>query len=223
MKWLSSCAIGRPDPEFRAGYAHFALGWRISSHRGSARARCGHHGSIETYLPEPTMIAQILSHTPVYVWALLAFLLYRGYLASQDRELSLLKLAIIPGVMLVLALTSINPHGALGEAVWAAWAAGVVVAVALVWTLSKGEIAVNRAAGTVVQRGSWAPLMLMFAIFVTKYSVGVLTAIRPDLMHAVPASLGVTVLYGLFNGVFIGRLARYAAAYLRQPLSVAAL
>ncbi|RZT11063.1 hypothetical protein SAMN05216319_0465 [Duganella sp. CF402] len=169
------------------------------------------------------MISQILSHTPVYVWALLAFLLYRGYLASQDRELSLLKLAIIPGVMLVLALTSINPHGALGEAVWAAWAAGVAVAVALVWTLSKGEIAVNRAAGTVLQRGSWAPLMLMVAIFVTKYTVGVLTAIRPDLMHAVPASLGVTVLYGLFNGVFIGRLARYAAAYLRQPLSVAAL
>ena len=32
------------------------------------------------------MIQQIVSHTPVYVWALLAFLLYRGYLASRDRE-----------------------------------------------------------------------------------------------------------------------------------------
>lgn len=169
------------------------------------------------------MIAQILSHTPVYVWALLAFLLYRGYLASQDREITLLKLAIIPGVMLVLALTSINPHGALGEAVWAAWAAGVAVAVSLVWTLSKGEIAVNRAAGTVLQRGSWAPLMLMIAIFITKYTVGVMSVMRPELMHSLPVSLGVTVLYGLFNGVFIGRLVRYAAAFLRQPLSVAAL
>jgi hypothetical protein len=169
------------------------------------------------------MIGQILSHTPVYVWALLAFLLYRGYLASQDREITLLKLAIIPGVMLVLALTSINPHGVLGEAVWAAWAAGVAVAVALIWRFGKGEIAVNRAAGTVFQRGSWAPLMLMVAIFITKYTVGVMTAIRPELMHSLPASLGVTLLYGLFNGVFIGRLARYAAAYLRQPAAVAAL
>ena len=169
------------------------------------------------------MIGQILSHTPVYVWALLAFLLYRGYLASQDREVTLTKLAIIPAVMLVLALTSIDSHGVLGKAVWAAWAAGVAVAVALVWTLSKGEIAVNRAAGTVRQRGSWAPLMLMMAIFITKYTVAVLGAIRPDLMHSLPVSLGVTVLYGLFNGAFIGRLTRYAAAYLRQPLSVAAL
>jgi hypothetical protein len=169
------------------------------------------------------MISQILSHTPVYVWALLAFLLYRGYLASQDRELSLLKLSLIPGVMLVLALTSINPHGVLGEAVWAAWAAGVAVAVALVWTLSKGEIAVNRAAGTVLQHGSWAPLMLMVAIFITKYAVGVLSVMHPELVHSLAGSLVVTVLYGLFNGVFIGRLARYAAAYLRQPTPVAAL
>lgn len=169
------------------------------------------------------MIGQILAHTPVYVWALLAFLLYRGYLASQDRELTLQKLAIIPGVMLVLAVTSINTHGVLGEAVWAAWAAGVAVAVALVWTLSKGEIAVNRAAGTVFQRGSWAPLMLMIAIFVTKYTVGVLSVMRPELVHGLAGSLAVTTLYGLFNGVFIGRLARYAAAYLRQPAAVAAL
>ncbi|MYM24979.1 hypothetical protein GTP46_20315 [Duganella sp. FT135W] len=154
---------------------------------------------------------------------MLAFLLYRGYLASQDRDISLQKLAIIPGVMLVLALTSINPHGVLGEAVWAAWAAGVAVAVALVWSLSKGEISVNRAAGTVFQRGSWAPLMLMIAIFITKYTVGVMTAMHPEVVHSLPVSLGVTVLYGLFNGVFIGRLSRYAAAYLRQPAGVVAL
>ena len=97
------------------------------------------------------------------------------------------------------------------------------VAVALVWALSKGEIAVNRAAGTVSQRGSWAPLMLMIAIFITKYTVGVLSAVRPELVHGVTGSLIVTTLYGLFNGMFIGRLARYAVAYLRQPAAVAAL
>jgi len=169
------------------------------------------------------MISQIISHTPLYVWALLAFLLYRGYLATQDRELPLKNLVIIPGVMVALSISGINSHGVLGEAVWAIWAAGLAVAVALVWTLSKREIAVNRAAGTIVQRGSWAPLMLMVAIFVTKYAVGVLSAVHPELVQGLAGSLVVTTLYGLFNGVFIGRLARYAAAYLRQPAAAAAL
>jgi hypothetical protein len=57
------------------------------------------------------------SPTPIYVWALLAFLLYRGYLASKDREMSLFKVALIPLVMLGLALAGIRTDGVLGEAV----------------------------------------------------------------------------------------------------------
>jgi hypothetical protein len=32
----------------------------------------------------------------------------------------------------------------------------------------------------------------------------------------------ITLLYGVFSGLFLGRLARYAAAYLRQPAPLAA-
>jgi hypothetical protein len=168
------------------------------------------------------MIQQIISHTPVYVWALLAFLLYRGYLASQDRELSLLKVAVIPGVMLVLALSGMNAHGALGAGVWGVWAVGMAAGAVLSWTLTSSDIAVNRAAGTILQRGSWLPLALMIAIFVTKYTVAVLSAMHPELPHSLPFALGVTILYGLFNGVFIGRLARYAGAYFRPLAAIAA-
>ncbi|MFS2007923.1 DUF6622 family protein [Duganella sp. CT11-25] len=168
------------------------------------------------------MIQQIISHTPVYVWALLAFLLYRGYLASRDRESSLLKVALIPGVMLVLALSGMNAHGALGAGVWGVWAVGMLAGAALTWQVTSGDIAVNRAAGTVLQRGSWLPLALMVAIFLTKYTVAVLSVMHPELPHSLPFALGVTTLYGLFNGVFIGRLARYAGAWLRQPSAVTA-
>jgi hypothetical protein len=50
------------------------------------------------------MLQQILSHTPAYVWAILAFLVYRGVIASLDREVALKKLFIIPAVMLALSL-----------------------------------------------------------------------------------------------------------------------
>ena len=169
------------------------------------------------------MIQQIVTHTPVYVWALLAFLLYRGYLASQDRATSLLKVALIPLVMLGLALSGMQARGALGAGVWALWGAGVALASALVWRFSNRDIAVDRAAGTIAQRGSWLPLLTMIAIFVTKYTVAVVSAIQPELPQSLPFAAAIAVLYGLFNGLFLGRLACYTAAYLRQPAPVAAL
>lgn len=169
------------------------------------------------------MIQQIISHTPVYVWALLAFLIYRGWLASQDRETSLLKVAVIPLVMLGLAVSGIGTAGPLGEAVWAIWGLGAAASAAAIWTLSTREISVNRAAGTLQQRGSWMPLCLMIAIFATKYTVAVLSAMHPEVARSLPFAASITLLYGVFNGLFLGRLARYAAAWLRQPAPVAAL
>lgn len=168
------------------------------------------------------MIQQIISHTPVYVWALLAFLLYRGYLASRDREISLLKLSIIPAVMLVLTLSGMNTYGALGDGVWGVWAVGMLAGMALTWRLTGGDIAVDRAAGTVRQRGSWMPLVLMVAIFFIKYTVAVVSVMHPALPHSLPFATAVAVLFGLFNGIFFGRLSRYLAAYVRQPAAVAA-
>lgn len=168
------------------------------------------------------MIQQIISHTPIYVWALLAFLVYRGWLASKDRETSLLKVALIPLVMLGLAVSGIRSSGPLGELVWAVWAAGAALSGALIWNFSTREIRVDRAAGTISQRGSWMPLGLMLAIFTTKYSVAVLSAFHPELAHSLLFSTAITLLYGLFNGLFLGRLARYAAAWVRQPVALAA-
>lgn len=168
------------------------------------------------------MIQQIISHTPSYVWALLAFLVYRGWLASKDRETSLLKVALIPLVMLGLAISSIRSNGPLGEALWALWAIGAAASGALMWKLSTAAIRVDRAANTILQRGSWMPLGLMMAIFATKYSVAVLSAIQPELVHSLPFAAAVTLLYGVFNGLFLGRLARYAAAWVRQPAAVTA-
>ena len=168
------------------------------------------------------MIQQIVSHTPVYVWALLAFLVYRGVQAAKDREVSLSKLFIIPVVMLLISLAGMNGHGPLGAGVWVMWFTGMLAAVLVTWIAGKGEIVVNRAAGTVLQRGSWAPLALMIAIFVTKYTVAVLSAMHPELQRQMLFVVAVSGLFGVFNGVFIGRLLRCVAAYVRQPVAALA-
>lgn len=164
------------------------------------------------------MMQQIISHTPLYVWAVLALLVYRGLLASRDREISLQKLWIMPVVMLGLSLSSMNGNGVLGGGVWGVWAVGLLAGAALAWKLDGGDrIVVNRAAGTVFQRGSWLPLALMVAIFVAKYAVAVVTAMHPETRHSFPFMLAVTSGFGLFSGMFIGRAARCVAAWLRQP------
>lgn len=168
------------------------------------------------------MIQQIVSHTPVYVWALLAFLVYRGVAAARDREVSLLKLFIIPLVMLAFTLAGMNGHGPLGAGIWAVWLTGMSAAVLVTWMADSGEIVVNRAAGTVLQRGSWTPLALMIAIFATKYAVAVLSALHPEMRHQMPFVVAATGLFGAFNGVFIGRLLRCVAAYVRQPAAALA-
>jgi uncharacterized membrane protein len=168
------------------------------------------------------MIQQIISHTPIYVWALLAFLMYRGFLASADRDISLLKLSVIPAVMLVLTLSGLNGRGALGAGVWGVWLVGMLAGAVLSWRLTSGDIAVNRAAGTVLQRGSWMPLVLMLAIFITKYTVAVMSAMHPELPHNLAFALAITTLFGLFNGIFAGRLSRYLAAYHRPASAIAA-
>ena len=168
------------------------------------------------------MIQQIISHTPVYVWALLAFLIYRGVAAAKDREVSLLKLFIIPVVMLVISLAGINGHGLLGAGVWGVWLTGMLAAVLIIWMADKGGIVVNRAAGTVLQRGSWTPLVLMIAIFASKYTVAVLSAMHPELQHQTLFVVAVSGLFGVLNGVFIGRLLRCVAAYARQPAAALA-
>ena len=170
------------------------------------------------------MLQQIISHTPTYVWAILAFLVYRGVLACTDREVGLRNLFIIPLVMLYLSLQDLTARFGLGGMTGGWWLLGAAGGATLAWTLIDGaRIQVNRSAGTLVQRGSVVPLALMLSIFLTKYTVAVLFVIQPALRHNTLGTAVVCVLFGLFNGVFLGRLARYLAAWQRQaPLPIAA-
>lgn len=167
------------------------------------------------------MLQQIISHTPLYVWAILAFLMYRGYLASKDREATLRNLFIIPGVMLALSLQGIVGKFGGSDASLLAWAAGAIVSTAVTWSLiDASRITAHRATGTLHLRGSWVSLVLMMAIFVVKYSVGIVSAMHPELNQSTPFMLTICVLYGLFNGIFFGRLLRCVAVYFQQPAAI---
>lgn len=168
------------------------------------------------------MLQQIVGHTPVYVWAILGFLVFRGVAASRDRAASYRSLFIVPAVMLALGLTSVAGrfHDSATPAV--TWLAAMAAGTALAWLLSGGQVAgVDRAARTVQLRGSWVPLALMMAVFAGKYAVGAATAMQPALAHDAGFTIASCAFFGLCNGVFIGRLLRCIAAYHALPVAVA--
>ena len=165
------------------------------------------------------MLQQIVLRTPLYVWAILAFLVFRGIVASRDRDVTVTKLAIIPVVMLVLSLQDIvakfGDHALApifgAWAAWAAWAAGTLAVALLRWTFGSAHLGAGTAPGSVRIRGSWAPLVAMLAVFMIKYLASVALAIQPGLAGNTAFVVTVCAMFGACNGYFLGQLAREAS------------
>lgn len=160
------------------------------------------------------MITQIFQHTPLYVWAILGFLVYRGVLANRARDIDVRKMCIVPLVMLGLSLEGVRgAFGFDGEAPLV-WLAGVLIGATLAWRFSDtARVVAYPERGSVRLAGSSMPLALMMAIFVMKYTVAVTLVIDPARRQQLAFIAPVCALYGLFSGIFIGGLLRHLAVY----------
>jgi hypothetical protein len=158
------------------------------------------------------MLQQILIHTPVYVWAILAILVWRGIAALREREMTLRNLFIVPLVMLALSLQDVLMKFGSNAMPLAIWAGVAISTALLVWKFSRSRTAPGTTAGSVIVRGSWVPLAMMMAVFFTKYAASVLLAVVPHARQDLLFAASVCALFGVFNGSFLGRLARDVAS-----------
>jgi uncharacterized membrane protein len=154
------------------------------------------------------MLTQILTHTPLFVWALLALLVFRGIMATQARDVEPRKLFIIPAVMLALALQDLATRWGCSAVALAAWAAGVLAMALPLVLFSRTRIVAAVKPGTLRLRGSWAPLAVMLAVFVTKYTAIIATILHPQLRQSTLFVAALCAAGGLSNGYFLGSLAR---------------
>lgn len=169
------------------------------------------------------MLSHIVTHTPVYVWAILAFLVARGMIASRDRHVAVRKMWIIPLAMLALSLQDIAAKFGTSALPLAAWAAGAAATTLLVLRFGPVRVAPATRPGTVRVAGSWAPLALMMAVFLTKYAASVAVAILPHTRQDAAFIAAVCLLFGIVNGCFLGRLLADLAAARGFPQSAAAV
>jgi hypothetical protein len=164
-----------------------------------------------------TFAWQMLAHTPPWVWALLALLLYLGIRALRPTKAPLWRIAILPTIFFVWGLWSLYAmHAFTAQRIspWAAaLAAGTVIGIGIA---GLHPIKADKARSLVHLPGSALTLVLGVAIFATKYAFGVLHAVAPA-RFAEPqfwlTELGVSgVLTGMFIGRFAGLWRQYRAA-----------
>lgn len=150
------------------------------------------------------MLAMILANVPVWVWAILAFVIAMGLRLSREQRMSRGRLMLVPAIWLVYGAWGVESTFGLAAAPLLAWAAGLAASVALVrrsgWA-SQARVE----AGTYVVPGSWMPLGLMLAIFCAKFALGMGLAMNPALAHQTGAAVGFSALFGLLSGAFLGR------------------
>ncbi|MDO8651029.1 MAG: hypothetical protein Q7R66_02430 [Undibacterium sp.] len=155
------------------------------------------------------MINQILANTPRWVWFLLAALLWLGLSQTRSRTATLQRITLMPLAMTGLSLSGTLAAFGADPQVVLAW----LVAVALMAFLVQSQTLpasthYDPATRLFSLPGSWVPLLLIMGIFMTKYVVGVLTAMQPALSHEAGFRLGFAILYGAFSGVFLARAVR---------------
>lgn len=157
-------------------------------------------------MPTPSLLSlpiAIVQHTPLWVWPLLACVIFMGLRATRERTMRLFQPLIVPLIFLTISLTS---GSMLGHGVFALlWAIGFGCgALAGLWLA-------NRLAMQVLPDrrlrlgGQWLTLWLSLTIFISHFAFSVLAAVAPTVLDLLQVGGALSLLVGLCSGLFLGR------------------
>lgn len=160
------------------------------------------------------MIIEILAHTPLWVWVLFALFISRGIAATRERDTPVWALIVLPVVLLAMSIQGMLGHYGLALVPCAIWLAAGLCGGALGFRLVNASAVALGQRGVKLQ-GSWFPLVLVVAVFLTKYVTEVMIAMHPEVMLQQNAVYAVCAIYGFLTGFFLGRLGRTLQLYRR--------
>jgi len=152
------------------------------------------------------LIIEIIKHTPLWVFALLVLLLVLGLQQSKDRVVKKLLILPLPIGMALLSYFGVFSSFGLSPVSIGLWLAALLsIACIFAKYLPPQGVEFNAETESFSIRGSWVPLLLMMAIFFSKYFVAVVSALQPAMVLNLGFMIICTLLYGAFSGVFVAR------------------
>jgi len=157
------------------------------------------------------ILSQFVSHTPVWAWVLLLYLVVKGWKARTPGDTTLGKMAIIPVVFTAWGLYDLVTLYGITVETGFTWLAGIALGAAVGWPIaSRFNLVADRSAGVIHRPADMTLLPLLLVTFAVKYSFGVIAAVAPHLLAETGFRIADLVLSGLFTGIFVGKFARYA-------------
>jgi hypothetical protein len=171
------------------------------------------------------MLLQILTHTPVAVWALLAGLVALGLAQTRTRHAGPMRVLALPTLFVGLGLWSLLPGIESRPAVALLWLLALALGSAAgrrtallpgtVWLAAEGRFRVP---------GSWIPMGFILAIFSLRYTTSVAFVLHPEWRADFGVQAALAAVLGLLTGLSVGRawkllgLRRTAGAPAGDPL-----
>ena len=151
---------------------------------------------------------QILTHTPIWAFVLLAYLVWMGIKAMRPRTVTIWRSLIVPAVFIVWGLSRLLSRQDFAAPL-IAWlgAAAVLLVVGL---LTARPLELDHITGEIKRPGSVMPLIRNVTVFALQYTVAVIAAVDPH--DATTVAIVGRAISGGTTGYFLGR----TVALLRQ-------
>lgn len=151
---------------------------------------------------------QIISHTPIYVWFLLAYLIWGGWKSRKTYVISLKPLMILPAIMFFASLYSVlTRFGSLPAIYW--WAISISLGI---WagslTTRKLILRFDQKKRLIEVEGNWMPMILSISIFSLRYFLEAMYGIFPHLEEHT-AFFTLENVATFVSGMFAGRVLGY--------------
>jgi hypothetical protein len=161
----------------------------------------------------------VITHTPLWAWALLAYLIWQGFKAMQPRTTTVWRALIVPTIFIVWGLSRIGFRHQAGVEPLIAWIVAAVVLLP-VGVLTPRPFEVDHATGRIIRPGSIYPLVRNLIVFGLQYTVAVISAIHVD-DRAMAAIVG-RAISGATAGYFFGSSIALLREYRRKRKESAA-
>src|SRR5689334_3679936 len=104
----------------------------------------------------PTFVLGVVTHTPLWVWAIFALVAFLGWQRTRDRTVTLWRMLLFPAVMIIVAATGFA-HTGLGAALPAALL-GLSGGGAAGWLMEREGATRRLPDGRLWLRGEWGSL-----------------------------------------------------------------
>lgn len=155
---------------------------------------------------------QILTHTPLWVFPLFAYLVWLGIKAMRPRTVTIGRSLIVPAVFIVWGLSRLLSSRDFAGPL-AAWL-GAAAALLIVGLLTAKPLDLDHTTGEIKRPGSVVPLIRNITVFALQYTVQVLAAVDPH--DATSVALVGRAISGGTTGYFLGKTVAMLRQYFRQ-------